>query len=217
MEDEQAEPHGSEPRQFQDPLHIAPASKAPDTSYQWFRATAERDWPWRDPAEHGWVAVARDAMGDEPSDSNEFIQRQEVRLYCRPQSLTDAAIAEELAFATADRRHAESRLKGILPLPQVQSYAPSAQHGDPFSPRPLRGWLGSHRRGRIVMVHAENLHCRLQWLGRFIERHRRAFARCRIIFLSHDETQQADRDSIPHALWAWCKRDLARERAFKEP
>jgi hypothetical protein len=217
LEDEQAEPRGSEPRQFQDPLHIAPASKDPNTSYQWFRATAERDWPWRDPAEHGWVAVAREAMGDEPSDSNEFIQRQEVRLYCRPQNLTDAAITRELATATAHWQDVESRRRGQVPFAQVQSYAPLAQHGDPLSPRPPRHWRGSHRRGWIIMVHAENLHCRLQWLGRFIERHRLAFARCRILFLSRDEAQQADRDSIPHALWAWCKRDLAREHAFKEP
>jgi hypothetical protein len=154
-------------------------------------------------------------MGDEPSDSNEFIQRQEVRLYCRPQAQTDAAHALELAMATAHLRHLEHRLKGQFAC--VQPYTPSAQHGDAFSPRPLRRWLGSHRRGRIIMVHAESLHHRLQWLGRLIERHRLVFARCRIIFLSRDEAQQADRDGIPHALWAWCKRDLARECAFKEP
>ena len=214
-----------------DHLHIAPESKQSDQDYQWLAMSvlgkSRADSIHRFTKDGHWAPVGRADMPEEFSDSEDFIQRDELRLFCRPMYLTEEARKEDYEEAYRPVGYLEGVLFGRSnahpPMRPSPLFSGPALWASDYSPKPVwepqwerrtrfetegtTSW-GKPKRGRILILHQYWVRSFLRpWLARFWQ----PLLRCRICYLSYNESEIAERQGTTFGQWAWAKRDLLRE------
>ncbi len=203
MSEEQSESRDSEWLIY-DPLRIEDRSKDPEKSYQWFRSKDESiTWPWRSPEYKGWALVLREEMHTEPTDHDEFIQRNEMRLYWRTRVLSDAAVFSNIKTALDQIKNVEARNNTIIVPDYPKNYIPPDKKWMPAR----KSGMYKYKKRRIFIVHGIYAAPLMRICKFYIKRHQRMFATCRIVYLSWDEADMAYKQGTSYTEWAWRKRD----------
>lgn len=212
-----------EARDARDPLSLSGALKKPELDYQWFRVSDPPSRWSMNPDDGHWTPVPRADMLSETSHSEEFIQRWEMRLFCRPMYLTEDARKEGMEIALAPITTLEDIHYGTAPAPPMRplrwlatARSASEDRWEPAWARRNRfetedktaSWGDAPNRGKILILHHYRIHRRLRpWAARFW----RALLLCRVCYLTYDESELAERQGTTFGAWAWAKRDLLRE------
>lgn len=201
---------------YLDPLFIAPESKNSEFDYQWF--DVERLQPWRSLSDKGWVRVSRDAMPNEPSDEEDGVTRNELALYCRIKALSEEAVFRQIAEALAPVKVMERVRRGEASVPHGPATHPARSTSDARLREiwvPRRNGIEKTKGGYCVLVlHQETIHLRLQpWIAAAAAH----LLRFRIVYLSRDESEMANRCNMTYGEWAWHKRALIREGLIGKP
>ncbi len=164
-------------------------------------------------------------MPDEPSDDAEFIQRREMHLFTRLKTLSDAV--RRAQFEQANRAITFPRAYGLgagvsdRPLRQPHPRAGSSATTPLWRPtkaksgryRPSRSGQ-YHGRGRVLVVFEESLHRRLVPIVAALWQ---ILAAGRVLYMTRNEREMAERHGTDYADWAWAKIDLLREGYLWKP
>lgn len=196
-----------------DLLHIAPGSKKAYRDYQWFAVMLmghENQDAHLRALGGGWQPVPRDAMPSEASFSADLIERKGMRLYERPAEVSEKIRDEHLRRALRDMEIVGSRsYRGSDPYPPARRQEVLAAAIDAWRRfHELRSRVESHPRGSLLVLHEATIPvCLRPILARFWQ----ALLLFRVVYLSRDESELADRQGTSYAEWGWCKKDLVRE------
>lgn len=190
-----------------DILHIAPGSKKADRDYQWFAVTimgCENQDAHLRAVGGGWQPVSRAAMPSEASFSADLIERKGMRLYERPAEVSEKIRDEHLRWARRGMEAVGSHELGQEILAVADPYIDAWKRFHELHSR-----IESHPRGSLLVLHEATMPARFRpVLARFWQ----ALLLFRVVYLSRDESELADRQRTSYAEWGWCKKDLVRER-----
>jgi hypothetical protein len=208
-----------------DPLHLSSTAKNPYFDYQWHPVGGLAVGPWsryrqQSDGDTGWIAVSRNAMPNEPSNSDEFIQRAEMRLFFRLRAMSGKARLEDIERALAPVRkvdamrsgHGFPGIAGNIRVPERAAFK-EPERAQAYWPA-CKTRVEKHKRGRVLVIHEMSVP--KKWRAWAARRQWRPL-NWRIAYLSRDESEMANRQGTSYADWAWAKIDLFRERQIPSP